>query len=54
MEIEEASAKIRSKGVAEPCPRMPAGVARPQGLAGFSNGRRLDELMSENYRKTYA
>ena len=78
MEIEEASAKIRSKGVAdeeedyalpiyaarfpvqlvigevEPCPRMPAGVARPQGLVGFSNGRRLDELMSENYRKTYA
>jgi nitroimidazol reductase NimA-like FMN-containing flavoprotein (pyridoxamine 5'-phosphate oxidase superfamily) len=78
MEIEEASAKIRSKGVAdeeedyalpiyaarfpvqlvigeaEPCPRMPVGVARPQGLAGFSNGRRLDELMTENYRKTYA
>jgi uncharacterized protein len=78
MEIEEAAAKIRAKGVAdeeedyalpiyaarfpvqlvigeaEPCPRMPAGVARPQGLAGFSNGRRLDELMTENYRKTYA
>lgn len=77
MEIEEASAKIRSKGVAdeeedyalpiyaarfpvqlvigevEPCPRMPAGVAQPEGLAGFTNGRRLDELMSENYRKTY-
>jgi len=77
MAIEEASAKIRSKGVAdeeedyalpiyaarfpvqlvigevEPCPRMPAGVAQPEGLAGFTNGRRLDELMSENYRKTY-
>ena len=78
MAIDEASAKVRSKGVAdeeedyglpiyaarfpvrqvvgevETCPRMPAGVERPEGLAGFTPGRRLDEVMSENYRKTYA
>jgi hypothetical protein len=78
MAIDQASAKVRSKGVAdeeedyglpiyaarfpvrqvvgevEICPRMPAGVERPEGLAGFAPGRRLDEVMSENYRKTYA
>ena len=78
MTIDEASAKVRSKGVAdeeedyglpiyaarfpvrqvvgevEICPHMPAGVERPEGLAGFTPGRRLDEVMSENYRKTYA
>ena len=78
MAIDEASAKVRSKGVAdeeedyglpiyaarfpvrqvvgevETCPRMPAGVERPAGLAGFTPGRRLDEVMSDNYRKTYA
>jgi hypothetical protein len=78
MAIDEASAKVRSKGVAdeeedyglpiyaarfpvrqvvgevETCPRMPASVERPAGLAGFVPGRRLDEVMSENYRKTYA
>lgn len=77
MEIENASGKIRSKGVgdeeedyalpiyaarfpvtqvigaAEPCPRMPAGVPVPPGLAGFAPGRRLDEIMSESYRTTY-
>mgnify|MGYP002622661214 CR=1 FL=1 len=78
MAIEEASGKIRSKGVAdeeedyalpiyaacfpvtqvigaaEPCPRLPAGVARPPSLAGFTPGRKLDELMSESYRAAYA
>lgn len=77
MEIEEASGKIRSKGVAdeeedyalpiyaarfpvrtvigpaEPCPRMPEGVPYPQGLAGFTPDRRLDDVMLESYRKTY-
>jgi nitroimidazol reductase NimA-like FMN-containing flavoprotein (pyridoxamine 5'-phosphate oxidase superfamily) len=77
MEIEQASGKIRSKGVAdeeedyalpiyaarfpvtqvigaaEPCPRMPEGVPHPEGLAGFTPGRRLDELMLESYRTTY-
>jgi hypothetical protein len=77
MQIEEASGKIRSKGIgdeeedyalpiyatrfpvtqvigaAEDCPRMPAGVAHPEGLAGFTPGRRLDEIMSESYKKSY-
>ncbi len=77
MTIEEASGKIRAKGVgdeeedyalpiyatrfpvtqvigaAEPCPRMPAGVPYPPGLAGFTSGRRLDEIMTESYRTTY-
>ena len=38
---------------AETCPRMPAGVPRPEGLSGFTSGRRLDEVMTENYRRTY-
>ena len=77
MQIEQASGKIRSKGVAddeedyalpiyaarfpvtqvigavEPCSRMQAGVAFPEGLAGFTPGRRLDELMTE-CAKAYA
>ncbi|MDO9708676.1 pyridoxamine 5'-phosphate oxidase family protein [Paracraurococcus lichenis] len=77
MEIEEASGKVRSKGVAdeeedyalpiyaarypvtlvigaaEPCPRMPAGVPLPEGLQGFTPGRRLDALMLENQQKAY-
>ncbi len=76
MTIEDASAKIRSKGVAdeeedyalpiyaaripvrtvigdvEPCVRMPAGVQRPEGLAGFAPGRRLDVVMRDNQRRT--
>ena len=35
MEIEEASAKIRSKGVAEPCPRMPAAWHGHKAWLGF-------------------
>jgi uncharacterized protein len=78
MEIEEASAKIRDKGVgdegadaslpiyaarfpvtqvlgaAEPCVRMPAGVAVPAGLAGFTAGRRFDEVMRDSHRQTFA
>ncbi|WP_188261615.1 pyridoxamine 5'-phosphate oxidase family protein [Azospirillum tabaci] len=74
MEIEEASGKVRSKGLsdegedahlpvytarypvvqvigaAEPCPRLPADMPVPPGLAGFTAGRRLDELMLENHR----
>jgi nitroimidazol reductase NimA-like FMN-containing flavoprotein (pyridoxamine 5'-phosphate oxidase superfamily) len=76
MAIEEASGKIRSKGVGdeeadyalpiyaarfpvstmigevEPCPRMPGGVPRPAGLAGFTPGRRLDEIMEENHQRS--
>lgn len=77
MTIEEASGKIRNKGVgdeeedyalpiyavrfpvtqvigaAEPCPRMPAGVPTPEGLAGFTESRRLDEIMAEGQRRMY-
>ncbi|NOG71345.1 pyridoxamine 5'-phosphate oxidase family protein [Roseicella sp. DB1501] len=77
MRIEQASGKIRSKGVAdeeedyalpiyaarfpvrqvigaaEPCPRMPEGVAYPEGLAGFTEGRRLDEIMTEGQHRLY-
>lgn len=77
MEIEEASAKIRSRGVAdeeedyalpiyaarfpitqvigaaEPCPRLVDGVAIPEGLKGFTAGRRLDEVMLESHRTTF-
>ncbi|MEJ0020396.1 MAG: pyridoxamine 5'-phosphate oxidase family protein [Acetobacteraceae bacterium] len=76
MAIEEASGKIRSKGVGdeeedyalpiyaakfpvrqvidavETCPRMPAGVPRPEGLAAFQPGRRLDEIMRETQALT--
>jgi hypothetical protein len=71
MAIDQASGKIRSKGVGdeeedyalpiyaakfpvstviaevETCPRMPEGVARPPGLAPFTPGRRLDDIMLE-------
>ena len=77
MEIEQASGKIRSKGLAdeeedyawpvyaaripvtqvlgevEPCARLVEGVARPYGLRGFQPGRRLDEVMLENWQATY-
>ncbi|WP_448203734.1 pyridoxamine 5'-phosphate oxidase family protein [Azospirillum sp. sgz302134] len=77
MEIEEATAKIRDKGIGddeedyalpvyavripvtqvigmpEPCPRMPAGVPVPEGLSGFTPGRRLDEIMLESHRTTF-
>ncbi|MFZ4410766.1 MAG: pyridoxamine 5'-phosphate oxidase family protein, partial [Paracraurococcus sp.] len=77
MAIEEASGKVRNKGVgdeeedyalpiyaarfpvtqvigaAEPCPRMPAGVPYPPGLAGFTDGRRLDEIMLEGQHSLY-
>lgn len=77
MEIAEASAKVRSKGVGddesdlalpiyavrypvtqtigagEPSPSLPEGVAVPPGLAGFTPGRRLDEIMVESHRKTF-
>lgn len=77
MKIEDASAKIRAKGVGdeeedyalpiyaaripvyqvlgatEPCPRLIPGVERPEGLAGFTEGRRLDEVMSETAKLVY-
>jgi hypothetical protein len=44
---------VQTLGPVEPCPRLPAGVPYPAGLAGFAPGRRLDELMLENQRKLY-
>ena len=41
-------------GEVETCPRMPAGVARPEGLAGFTPGRQLDDIMLESHTKTWA
>ena len=40
-------------GAGETCPRMPEGVATPPGLAGFTPGRRLDEIMLESHHKPY-
>jgi uncharacterized protein len=39
-------------GDVEPCPRLLDGVAQPPGLAGFTPGRRLDEVMRENLERT--
>lgn len=71
MRIEEASAKVRAKGVgddeedyghpvwagvipvrmvvgaAEPCPRLLPGVERPQNLAGYAEGERLDRALTQ-------
>lgn len=77
MEIEQASAKVRAKGIGdeeedyalpiyaeripvftvlgapEPCARLMPGVERPDGLAGYREGRRLDDAVSEAYRSTF-
>jgi nitroimidazol reductase NimA-like FMN-containing flavoprotein (pyridoxamine 5'-phosphate oxidase superfamily) len=77
MEIEQASAKIRAKGIGddeedyalpiyaeripvrtvlgapEPCRRLVPGVARPEGIAGYHAGRRLDEAVAEAYATTF-
>jgi uncharacterized protein len=77
MEIEQASAKVRAKGIGdeeedyvlpiyaeripvrtilgapEPCARLMAGVERPEGLAAYREGRRLDDAVSEAYRSTF-
>ncbi|RWP74669.1 MAG: pyridoxamine 5'-phosphate oxidase family protein [Mesorhizobium sp.] len=71
MRIEEASAKVRAKGVgddeedyghpvwagvipvrmvvgaAEPCPRLLPGVERPQNLARYAEGARLDDALTQ-------
>lgn len=77
MEIEEASAKMRSKGVGddeedyalpiyaeripvrtilgapEPCPRLLDGVIRPATLAGYSEGRLLEDALRDAYFVEY-
>jgi len=74
MKIEDASAKVRAKNVAddeedyatplwagvipvaqvigaeEPCPRLMPGVARPENLSAYREGRRLDETFVEMQR----
>ncbi len=71
MTIEEASAKVRAKGIGddeedyalpiwaeripvrtvlgapEPCSRLVPGVARPEGLAGYRDGRALEAALTE-------
>jgi uncharacterized protein len=78
MEIERASAKIRSKGVGddeedyalpiyaervpvtmvlgapEPCGRLLPGVERPDNLAGYREGRKLEDAVREAYGIAYA
>ncbi|WP_441517073.1 pyridoxamine 5'-phosphate oxidase family protein [Bradyrhizobium sp. 2TAF24] len=38
-------------GADEPCPRLLPGVTRPEGLAGYREGERLDEVFGEAMRK---
>jgi hypothetical protein len=76
MEIERASAKIRSMGThddeadlqvpawtalipvrtvlgePEECPDQIPGLAKPEGMARYREGARLDEVMAESYRAT--
>jgi hypothetical protein len=77
MEIEQASAKVRAKGIGddeedyalpiwaeripvhtvlgapEPCARLVEGVARPEALAGYREGRRLDEAVAQAHKTTF-
>jgi hypothetical protein len=36
------------------CARQLPGLTRPEGMADFAPGTRLDELMTKTYRKTFA
>jgi uncharacterized protein len=40
-------------GEPEPCPRLPAGVARGDDLAGYRAGRPLEEAVTEAHALTY-
>jgi nitroimidazol reductase NimA-like FMN-containing flavoprotein (pyridoxamine 5'-phosphate oxidase superfamily) len=77
MAIDEASAKIRAKGIGddeedyalpiwaeripvrtvlgapEPCPRLVAGVERPDGLAGYREGRALEDAFRDAHAATF-
>lgn len=74
MRIDDASAKVRAKNVADdeedyalpvwagvigirtvvdkddPCPRMPAGISRPEALSSYAQGRMLDDAFVEAQR----
>jgi nitroimidazol reductase NimA-like FMN-containing flavoprotein (pyridoxamine 5'-phosphate oxidase superfamily) len=41
-------------GEPEPCPRQLPGLEVPQGMKGYTEGRRLDEVLLEAYRMEYA
>jgi hypothetical protein len=41
-------------GAPEPCPRLLAGVSRPEALSPYRDGRRLEDAVTEAYRTTYA
>jgi nitroimidazol reductase NimA-like FMN-containing flavoprotein (pyridoxamine 5'-phosphate oxidase superfamily) len=40
-------------GAAEECPRQLPGVTRPEEMADWQEGRRLDEVMLDTYRRFY-
>jgi uncharacterized protein len=40
-------------GAPSECPRQLPGLTRPEGMADFTPGTRLDELMSKSYRRTF-
>ena len=40
-------------GAAEECPRQLPGVTRPEGMKGWTEGRKLDDIMLEMYREHY-
>jgi len=77
MTIEQASAKIRAKGIGddeedyalpiwaeripvrtvlgapEPCPRLVPGLERPAGLAGYRQGRALEDALTDAHSATF-
>jgi hypothetical protein len=40
-------------GEASDCPRQLPGLSRPDGMADFEPGRRLDEVMAATYQRTF-
>jgi uncharacterized protein len=38
-------------GAEDPCPRLIPGMARPENLSAYREGRRLDETFTEMQRK---
>ena len=40
-------------GAAEACPRLQPGAARPENLAGYHEGRRFEDALTEAYRRAY-
>jgi hypothetical protein len=41
-------------GAPEPCPRLVPGVERPPGIAGYQEGRSLEEALTEAHATTFA